>query len=288
MNDKPVYRKWVGILLGINLCGSAHYLSGKRMAGIKWYTGIFACGSVGMAFVATPGTIPFILGVAFVLFSVALWFVMLKQSYRPVRRIGFLGWLWVIGLAVILNYGLKFCVRQFILPFKVPTCAMSPTIIPGDHLFAERLSYRFGRPKRGDIVVFRTNGITNLSPNTIYIKRIAGLPGDHIRIAPPNLLINDHKVTEPKIFTTISNESDGYSGFQHGGKLSSSKLECILKEDEYFVLGDNTKNSRDSRYWGAVPEENIIGKATRIYWPLTRINALRKKRPTNFRNKIDQ
>jgi len=79
---------------------------------------------------------------------------------------------------------------------------------------------------------------------------------------------------KPEIFATISSELDGYSGFQFGGQLSSSRLEWIMEEDEYFVLGDNTTNSRDSRYWGAVPAKNIIGKVTRIYWPFSRINAL--------------
>jgi signal peptidase I len=369
MNEKPPYRKWVGTLLGLLLHGSAHFLSGRRVAGLKWYFGLFACGLAAVALVATPGTVPFILGAAFGLASLVLWLVMLKQSYRPVRRIGFLGWLAVIVLAVVLNNGLSLFVRHFVHPFKVPTGAMQPTIfgihghdvpadssekpgviqwlvsgqqyveveaqssgvisrprpsrdvpswltytvgaqqyelprfacplkqpgehvsvgetlwsgvvVAGDHLFVERLSYRFGKPKRGDIVVFRTAGIESLPPNTFYIKRVAGLPGERISIEPPFLIVNDQKVTEPAIFNTISSASDGYVGFQlaaHsapiGALLSKPTDEVALGPDEYFVLGDNTRNSLDSRYWGAVPEKNIIGRATRIYWPFTRINAL--------------
>jgi len=254
MNEKPPYRKWVGVLLGFLLNGSAHFLSGRRIAGLKWYFGLFACGVVAVALVATPGTVPFIVGATFGLASVVLWLLMLKQSYRPVRRIGFLGWLAVIVVAVILNNSLSLLVRQFVHPFKVPTGAMQPTIfgihghdVPadssenpgiiqwlvsgqqyieviaassgmlsgpqyspgnpsrltymvaeksyelprfapplkqpgeqvsagdllwsgvitaGDHLFVERLSYRFGKPKRGDIVVFRTKGIESITPDT--------------------------------------------------------------------------------------------------------------------------
>ena len=369
MNEKPPYHKWVGVLLGFLLHGSAHFLSGRRAAGLKWYFGIFACGVAACALVAAPGTVPFIVGAALALASVVLWLMMLKQSFRPVRRIGFLGWLAVIILAVVLNNGLNLLVRQFVHPFKVPTGAMQPTIfgvhghdvpvdssekpsviqwllsgqqyvevrakssgvmsgprpsrdvpswltyvvgsqqhelprfarplkqpgeqvsvgdtlwsgvvVAGDHLFVERLSYRFGKPKRGDIVVFRTAGIESLPPNTFYIKRVAGLPGERIRIEPPFLIVNDQKVTEPDIFDIISSASDGYAGFRlaaHaapiGGLLSKPTDEVTLGPDEYFVLGDNTRNSRDSRYWGAVPEKNIIGRATRIYWPFTRINAL--------------
>ncbi len=369
MNEKPLYRKWVGVVLGFLLHGSAHFLAGRRAAGLKWYFGLFACGVVAVALVATPGTVPFILGVTFVLARVVMWLMMLKESYRPVRRIGLLGWLAVIVLAVVLNNGSSLLVRQFVHPFKVPTGAMQPTIFgiqghnvpadstdkptmlhwlvsgeryvevrakssgmlsaprynpgnpscltymvadqaydlprfapplkqPGEHvsvgdvlwsgittagdlLIVERLSYRFGKPKRGDIVVFRTKGILTLPPDTFYIKRVAGLPGERIRIEPPFLIVNDQKVIEPQIFNTIASASDVYAGFQlaaHaasiGGILSNPVDEVTLGPDEYFVLGDNTRNSRDSRYWGAVPERNIIGKVTRIYWPFTRINAL--------------
>lgn len=284
MNEKPPYRKWVGVVLGFLLYGSAHFLSGKRAVGLKWYFGLFSCGLAGVALVATPGTAPFVLGVAFGLANVVLWLVMLKQSYRPVRRIGFLGWLAVIILAVVLSHSLSLVVRQFVHPFKVPTGAMHPTIVPKDHLFVERLTYRFGKPKRGDIVVFRTRGIESLPPNTFYIKRVAGLPGERIRIEPPFLIVSDQKVTDPEIFHTISSTSDGYAGFQlaahvapTGGPLTKPTDEVTLGPNEYYVLGDNTRNSSDSRYWGAVSEKNIIGRATRIYWPFTRINALEGK-----------
>jgi len=372
MNDKLTYGKWAGVVMGFILHGSAHFLSGKRVAGLKWYFGLFACGLTSIALLATPSTLLFILGVAFGFASVILWLVMLKQSYRPVRRIGILGWLAVILLAVVLNNGLSLLARQLFHTFKVPTGAMQPTIygihghtVPadardtpgmvqwllsgqrhlevkaesdgtfspprpsqedssrltycvgsrqyalphfakpfkktgehvsvgetlwsgvvtaGDHLFVERVSYHFLKPKRGDIVVFRTSGIKNLVPDTFYIKRVAGLPGERIRIEPPFLIVNDQKVTEPEIFKIISTESNGYTGFQLasqapsvGALLSKTTDEVKLGPTEYFVLGDNTLNSYDSRYWGTVPEKNIIGRATRIYWPFTRINALTRK-----------
>jgi len=281
MKKKTPYRKWIGVVLGLLLYGSAHFLSGRRVAGLKWYFGLFACDFAALVFIATPGTVPFIFGVVLGLASIVLWFTMLKQSYRPVRRIGFLGWLAVIVLACVLNNGLSLLVRQFVQPFKIPSGAMSPTIISGDHLFIERLSYRFGKPKRGDIVAFRTDGIKSLSLDTIFLQRVAGLPGDHIRIEPPFLIVNDQKVLVPEIFNTISSALDGYTGFQLTGRmtglLSNHTDEVTLGSDEYFVLGDNTRNSLDSRYWGAVSEKSIIGKATRIYWPFTRLNALKGK-----------
>jgi signal peptidase I len=369
MNDKPPYRKWVGVVLGFLLHGSAHFLSGSRAAGVKWYVGLLASGLAGIALVAIPGTVSFILGMAFCLAGFVLCLVMLRQSYRPVRRIGFLGWLGVIILAIGLESGIKLVARQFILSFKVPTGAMQPTIcgvhgyhvpadsvdkpsflqwlfsgrrylqvtancngalsppqhnpdnplyatyliagqahdlpcfalplkqagkrvvagdilwsgvsIAGDHVLVERMSYRLGNPKRGDIVVFRTQGIQALQPDTVFIKRIAGMPGERIRIEPPFLIADDQKVVEPEIFKRISSATEGYTGFQLTGTvkgvLAKPTDEITLGADEYFVLGDNTYNSFDSRYWGPVPRKNIMGRATRIYWPFTRINALDNK-----------
>jgi signal peptidase I len=369
MNDKPPYRNWVGVLLGFFLSGSAHFLSGERAAGLKWYFGIRLCAVLALLLIAIPGTTPYVLGIMLSVAFIVLWFVMLKQSYRPVRRIGFLGWIVVLSITVTLNSAMRLVFREFATPFKVPTGAMEPTIsgihvrdklvgvadqpsivnwlnngerfmqvkasnsgilsaptanqekpntmdycvasqrysLPrsarpriqpgekvsagdilwsgivtaGDHIYAEKLIYRFADPKRGDIIVFRTDGIQNLPPHTVYVMRLAGLPGEHIRIEPPNLIVNDHKITEPAIFRTIASQSDGYVGFQlaqgHGNVLSTPTNEVVLGADQYFVLGDNTRNSFDSRYWGPVPRKNIIGKVTRIYWPFSRINALEGK-----------
>ncbi|MDA3798201.1 MAG: signal peptidase I [Kiritimatiellae bacterium] len=365
MNDKTTYHRWAGVLLGILLNGSAHFLSGKRSTGVKWFFGLYILGLIGIALIATPGTATYVLGLTFLLASFVLWLVMLKQSYRPIQRIGFLGWLAVIVLAVVINSGADYLVRQFILPFKMPSGSMQPTIhgihadaignpsiaqrlisgqryleikaensgvlsgprpfcetparwtytvgprsyeLPrfapplkqpgeqvsagdvlwsgvitgGDHLFVERLSYRFGNPKRGDVVVFKTDGIDGARSGSFFIKRITGLPGECIRIDPPHLIVNDQKVMEPEIFNIISSKTNGYSGFLLAldgqgikTKLATTNDVITLGENEYFVTGDNSLNSLDCRYFDPVPRKNIIGKVTRIYYPFTRINKLK-------------
>ena len=276
MKKKTPYPKWVGLPLGLLLTGSAHYLSGKHAIGLVWYFGLVACGSLALILAAIPGTISYIFGMTLVLSGIILWFGMLKQSYRPVPRIGFLGWIAVIVLSLILNTFVKFAFRQIVYPFKVPTTVMAPTIIPGDHILVERFSYRFVKPKRGDIVVYSTDNISYsaVPPDTFFINRVAGLPGESIQIQPPHLLINGIKVDVCEKAMTYALHLT-YDDAPIQPALAVSNDVVILGENEYFLIGDNTPNSIDSRYFGSVSAKSIIGKATRIYYPFTRINKLK-------------
>jgi signal peptidase I len=293
INDK--YKSpWIGVLLSILLCGSAQFLSGKRGIGLAWFFGLLACVLVGDALLITPGTAPYVLGVLIILLSVILGLVMLKQSYHPVPRLGVFGWIVFLALVVLLNGIEDFLVKQVIEPFKMSSRSMQPTLfgihghdMAADRVLVERLSYRFSNPKRGDLVVFSTEGIEMLPKKVCWVYRIVGLPGERIRIEPPFLIVNNQKVTDPPIFSMISSETAGYVGFQlppsyiymgdHSARvsiLSKPTDEITLGEGEYFVLGDNSSNSFDGRYWGPLPKKNIIGKVARIFWPLNRINIL--------------
>jgi len=278
MNQKRPYRKWGGVVLGLLLHGSAHFLSGKRAVGLRWYFGILACSFLPTVVAAVPGMVTYAVGLLLWLVAIVLWGIMLKQSCRPVPRIGFRGWVAVIAISVGLNYGWAGMLGAAVDTFRLPSGGMSPTVQPGDCLFIERISTLFGQPERGDIVVFKTAGIASLPPDAFYLQRIAGLPGDRIRIEPPNLLVNDRVVTDPPIFARIAAAAPPFAGFQlahanipPGTFLSRPGDEVVLGDDQFFLLGDNTRSSLDSRYWGPVPRENIVGRATRIYWPLSRI-----------------
>lgn len=251
-SDRPPYAKWVGVLLGVMLDGSAHFISGSRAAGVAWFFGLNMCGFASLAFFVTPGIPAFVLGMMLLIGSLVLWLVMLFQSYRPIRRIGGRGWCGFVVVALALNAVCTYP-TLFVKAFKVPTGSMSPTIMPGDRLVVETVTYTFAEPQRGDIVVFRTKGIPGLREDTSYIKRVAGVPGDRVRIEPPHLLIND----------TVVSDS--------GVSLTNTPAEIVLGKDEYYVLGDNTLNSLDSRYWGPLPRRNIVGRPTRIFWPPSRI-----------------
>lgn len=148
----------------------------------------------------------------------------------------------------------------------------------GDHIFVDKVSWNFRRPRRGDIMVFNTRSIPGLPEGTHYIKRLAGLPGENLAIDPPNLLVNGKPVQEPQTIARIAQCRPGYAGYRLIGlsaparsrsPLRTPEDSIQLRDDEFFALGDNTRNSKDGRYWGAVPRENMVGPAFLVYWPFS-------------------
>jgi signal peptidase I len=140
----------------------------------------------------------------------------------------------------------------------------------GDQIFVDKVSYRLGRPRRGDLVVFRTTDIAGIADDTFYVKRLAGLPGDTLRIDPPELYVNGQPAEGPgfKLVMGLSGEYRGYG--QGRSYLGEPSSEFRVPPNSYFVLGDNSYNSYDSRYWGCVPAANIVGRVSRVYFPLSR------------------
>lgn len=179
-------------------------------------------------------------------------------------------------------------IRSFLFePFRIPSSSMMPTLLIGDFIFVNKFSYGLrlpvlhtkildlGEPQRGDVIVFRLPG----DPSTNYIKRLVGLPGDRITYRGAQLFVNG----EPVPIETVGR----YHGAdQPGSVLARERLGDVnhdvllipergsmevvdyeVREGEYFFMGDNRDNSRDSRYPGVgpVPEENIAGRAVRIW-----------------------
>jgi signal peptidase I len=147
----------------------------------------------------------------------------------------------------------------------------------GDQVFVDKFSYNFVKPHRGDVFVFRTNHILLIpeDPETgapFYIKRLAGLPGDTLRIDPPRLYINNRPADEFAYgFKRVIEAKPPYRGYAFGREyLSMPDSTFTVPPHSYFALGDNSYNSYDSRYWGPVPEENLVGRGLLVYWPFTR------------------
>ncbi len=154
----------------------------------------------------------------------------------------------------------------------------SGRVLIGDHIFVDKVRYNFSRPKRGDIIVFGTDHINypGIRPHTFYIKRCAALPGEEVSIAPPYLVIDGQRVTDPYPFKRLLHDK-GYIGYILAGVpagyaafLGAEGQARKLGPEEYLPLGDNTASSLDGRYFGPVKRESLVGPAFCVYWPFTK------------------
>ena len=142
----------------------------------------------------------------------------------------------------------------------------------GDQVFVDKFSYNFVKPHNGDVFVFRTNNIPAIRPDPVggppfYIKRLAGLPDDVLRIDPPFLYINGEKA-KGYGFERVMSARPPYRGYAAGHDyLSRPDQKYIVPRNGYFAMGDNSYNSFDSRYWGPVPDVNLVGRGLLVYWP---------------------
>jgi signal peptidase I len=159
---------------------------------------------------------------------------------------------------------------DLIRPFKMPTSSMAPTIKARDHVMMEGIAYKGRNPRRGEIVVFRTFGIATLPQDQIYAKRVVGLPGDTLRIADGKLLVNGDYWPMMSSTGAVHHVFLPWTVY-----LKSSNDTISVPAGQYFVLGDYSANSADSRSWGCVPRENIMGKIMFCYWPPTSIGSVR-------------
>jgi signal peptidase I len=172
------------------------------------------------------------------------------------------GGVFLLALVALRGFGLA-------RPFYIPTGGMAPAVSAGDHIMMEGVSFLFRKPRRGDIVVFKTAGIQSLPPDTVYVKRVAGEPGDHVRISEGKLHINNAQVCLSNAWGQIT--------YRPPANLETgiSDAEVVVKRREYFVLGDNSTNSFDSRFWGGVPVKNIVGRIAFCYWPPQRAGGVK-------------
>ena len=165
------------------------------------------------------------------------------------------------GEPFLIAAALALLIRTFLLgPYKIPTGSMRPTFLEGDRIFVDKISYRFHPPERGDIVVFKYP----LDRKKDFVKRLAGLPGDRIEIRDGKLIINK-EILEGAPF------ADRYYYNREDWEYGKEGLAIQVPVERYFVLGDNSAQSSDSRNWGFVPKKNMIGKAFFIWWPPKRI-----------------
>lgn len=168
--------------------------------------------------------------------------------------------------ALLFALGLAVVVRMFLFsPIVVDGPSMMPTLHDRDQMIVNKIAYKIGEPERFDIVVFHA------SKQKDFIKRVIGLPGEHVEVRNDVLYINGEPVNEPFLADLKENKKP-YQSITNDFRLEDLPGQYKIIPDGYvLVLGDNRSNSTDSRMLGVIPINQIVGKARIIYWPFDRI-----------------
>ena len=257
---------WLAVFLSTFIPGLGHaYLQQWLSAIIFIFVFIatfIAANSQNATIVIIAKLLQFILGF-FILYNVYVSTPVRRERSRRTILLFIMG---IFGGTILISAILALLIRHFIAEARyIPSGAMLPTLQINDRLIINKLIYRFSNPVRGDIVVFNpTAQLEKEKFKDAFIKRVIGLPGDRIDVKDGKVYINSKVLTEKYL-----HEAPTYN-------WSSTALtpDGIVPEGHYLVLGDNRNNSYDSHYWGFVPRQNIIGKATNRFYPVDRAGSI--------------
>lgn len=202
------------------------------------------------------------------------------------------GWVATVQSLLVTVIIAVFVITFIVQAFQIPSESMQNTLLIGDYLLVDKAHFGpagiwnwlipYDKIKRDDIIVFRYP----VNPTQHFVKRVIGIPGDHIRIINKQVFVNGKLVREPYVVHSQSamvpfrdDFPNGDIGPEHLGGAWPGELQrltedgqLIVPENCYFAMGDNRDESYDSRYWGFVPRENIVGRPLVIYWSVRQRN----------------
>lgn len=177
---------------------------------------------------------------------------------------------WEWTKALLVAFALAGLIRYFLFtPIVVDGESMMPNLKDGDRMIVNKIGYDIGEPNRYDIVVFHA------PENKDYIKRIIGLPGDHVAYRNDQLYINEKPLDEPYLKSNKEDLSEGEGTLTEDFTLEERTEETIIPEGYVFVMGDNRRNSKDSRIIGLISMDEMIGKTSVVFWPPNEIGLVK-------------
>lgn len=189
---------------------------------------------------------------------------MYSGEHAEPRRSGVVSVILVIVVVISALFALPWAFRTFVLqPYAIPSGSMEETIMPGDMVFSEKVSYYFDDPEPGDIVTFADPGI----PSRVLIKRVIATEGQTVDLVDGQVVVDGVALDEP-----YTNGLPSYPLTPAYG--TAITYPYTVPEDELWVMGDNRTNSQDSRYFGSIDVSSVTGRAALIYWPLSNFGLL--------------
>jgi signal peptidase I len=271
-SDHETGSRLPGLILSLIVPGLGVARAGKLGRGVAWFLVTTLLWALALA-------LPFVRGIGTASIAAAVTaaglvtLVMLADCARPGRDRATTWWFLGVGFTLGLLFAVLFL--WGCRSFRVVGNSMHPTLQGrdrsgrgGDWVAVERFSCRFGELRRGDLLVFSTDGIRVPAGAGVFVHRLVGLPGERIEIRDGNVWADGRAL----------GSADGLPQVVYLSPQPNPLLPVMLPAgadyqvpaDSYFVLGDNSANALDSRYWGHVPRRNLIGRVSRIYWPPSR------------------
>jgi signal peptidase I len=280
MSETKPKEPLLAVLLSFLLTGLGQMYAGRAKRGLALLLISIVCVIAAFAYVLPPNTKlhPILLLLILPVLAFALFVII--DAYRCARtwniqhhltrkitagkRVAF-----IFGILVVpIIPGPEELVARYIrdhvvAPYKMPAGSMRPALMEEDRLLVDKTIYRRSEPRRGDIMVFKYPD----DPKRLFIKRLVGLPGETVEIRDERIVINGSMLQ-----ASLGRWVD--VPYYNQGKYAEKGQVVTVPAGHYFVLGDNSASSHDSRFWGFVPKQNLIGKAYKIFWPPDRSGAL--------------
>jgi signal peptidase I len=274
MSENKPRKPWLAVLLSVFVIGLGHIYVGKAKKGLFLYLGQAAILLVTIPLLIFKTSIytylfALFIGIGYLIFCAIDVLKIAREGKYSYALLKYNKWYIYLACYIMANIIIQPTVSYYIKEnsvkaYKIPSGAMLPTLLIGDHILVNRYIYKQNSPSRGDIIVFEYDKEKSID----YVKRVIATPGDEVEIRNKIIFINNVEQ-----YSSYAIHSDSRI-IQQSSSPRDNFGPVTVPENQYFVLGDNRDNSYDSRFWGFVQKGKIRGKVVQIYWSWDTTKAL--------------